>query len=134
MSRGTFYSHNKVGETMSFKTDSPNTTSFDPRVSFGYGSDRVSWDLGNGSGYTAGNDISHIYPDSSIKTVTLRTNRLERLEAIDAEQENIVGNLDLSGWVNLSNGPDLNNYNQFGVNPQLTGITNPISNQLITHY
>jgi hypothetical protein len=138
MSRGVFRSHNKVGETMTFQTNASSATTFDPRVSFGYGSDRVSWDVGDGSGYQAGNSLSYVYSDTgTTKTVTLRTNRLLRLEAMDAEARNIVGNLDLSGWVNLSNGPTVNNYNQFGVNPQMTGITNPnsaVNGKIITHY
>jgi hypothetical protein len=139
MSRGTFYSHNKVGETMSFKTNASSTTTFDPRVEFTTGSDRVSWDMGDGSEYQAGNSITYVYSDTgSTKTVTLRTNKLRRLRAIDGEQENIVGNLDLSGWVNLENASsDVNNYNQFGQNTQMTGITNPnsaVNGKILTHY
>ena len=138
MSRGVFRSHNKVGETMTFQTNASSATTFDPRVSFGYGSDRVSWDVGDGSGYQVGNSLSYVYSDTgATKTVTLRTNRLLRLEAMDAEGRNIVGNLDLSGWVNLADGPTVNNYNQFGQNPQMTGITNPnsaVNGKIITHY
>ncbi len=59
MSRGVFRSHNKVGETMTFQTNASSATTFDPRVSFGYGSDRVSWDMGDGSGYQADNTLSY---------------------------------------------------------------------------
>ncbi len=103
MSRGTFRSHNKVGETMSFQTNSPNSTTFDPAVTFLSGSDRVSWDLGEGSGYTAGNSISYTYPDTgSTKTVTLRTNKLSNLKQLQSLTDNIIGHLDLSGW-NIGN-------------------------------
>ena len=76
MSRGVFSSHNKVGETMSFQTDTSSTTTFDPTVTFLSGSDRVSWDLGIGNGYIANNSLSYSYPDTgTTKTVTLRTKR-----------------------------------------------------------
>ena len=39
MGRGTFRSQNKVGETMSFQTDSSSTTTFDPTVTFLSGSE-----------------------------------------------------------------------------------------------
>ena len=130
MSRGVFRSHNKVGETMSFQTNASSATTFDPSVTFGYGSDRVSWDMGDGSGYQADNTLSYIYSDTgTTKTVTLRTNRLLRLEGFNAQVDKLVGNLDMSGWVNLGD--------EFRIdsgNPELTGITNPVSSQIITKY
>ena len=128
MSRGIFYSHNKVGETMSFKTNSPNTTTFDPVVGFVSGSARVSWDLGNNSGYTAGNSISYMYPDATTKTVTIRTNLLKNLQEINLKNDNIVGHLNMSGWDNL--GGDF----RVDDNTELTGITHTSSSQVFTQY
>ena len=120
MSKQLFRSHNKVGETMSFKTNSPDTTTFDPVV--GKDSGRVSWDLGNGSGYTAGNSISHIYSGDTgtTKTVTLRTNLLSTLTSLNLNDDNIVGRLDMSGWSNLFQGDQGINVSE---NSSLTGIT-----------
>lgn len=128
MSRIVFRSHNKVGETWSFQTNSPNTTTFDPVVGFVSGSARVSWDLGNNSGYTAGNSISYMYPDATTKTVTIRTNLLRNLQAISLKNDNIVGNLNMSGWDNLGG--------NFRVeeNLELTGITHTPSSQVFTQY
>ena len=131
MSRGVFRSHNKVGETMSFQTNSDNGTTFDPTVSFLSGSavdDTVSWDLGEGSGYTAGNSISYTYPDATTKTVTLRTSKLSNLGSFNSQSDNIVGNLDMSGWSNLRSSFRVNN------NLSLTGITHTTSTQSITNY
>ena len=57
MSKGTFRSHNKVGATLSFQIMSDPSVNFTPEVTKING--RVSWDLDNGSGYTAGNSISY---------------------------------------------------------------------------
>ena len=93
MGRGTFRSQNKVGETFSFQTNSSSATTFDPTVTFLSGSDRVSWDLGIGSGYTADNSLSYNYSDSgTTKTVTLRTNKLNKLKQFQSINNNIVGN------------------------------------------
>jgi len=126
MGDNTFKSHNKVGETMSFQTNSSGT--FDPQVEFLSGGDRVSWDWGEGSGYTVGNSVSHTYLDSTIKTVTLRTNKLRKLEGFNVKVDNIVGHLDMSGWDNLGG--------QFRVddNPSLTGITHTPSSNIFTQY
>ena len=102
MSRGTFRSKNKVGETMSFQTDSSSGTTFDPTVTFLSGSDRVSWDLGDGSGYNAGNSLSYTYPDTgTTKTVTLRTNLISRIISFESPLDNLISNLDMSGWDGL---------------------------------
>ena len=104
MGRGTFRSQNKVGETMSFQTDSSSGTTFDPVVTFLSGSDTVSWDLGEGGGYVADNSLSYTYADTgTTKTVTLRTNKLSNLKQFQSDSDNIVGNLDMSGWDNLGN-------------------------------
>jgi len=129
MGRGTFRSQNKVGETFSFQTDSSSGTTFDPTVTFLSGSDRASWDLGDGSGYVADSSLSYTYPDTgTTKTVTLRTNKLSNLKEFQAVGDNIVGQLDMSGWDNLG-----------GIfyiwdNPLLTGITHTESTQPFSAY
>ena len=128
MSRGVFSSHNKVGETMSFQTNSSSATTFDPLVIFLSGNDRVSWDVG-GSGYIAGNSLSYTYPDTGItKTVTLRTNKLNKLKTLQSVTDNLVGQLDLSGWVNLGGAFTIHS------NPNLTGVTHSNSTQVFTSY
>ena len=129
MGRGTFRSQNKVGETMSFQTNSSSGTTFDPTVTFLSGSDRVSWDLGEGGGYDAGNSLSYTYPDTgTTKTVTLRTNKLSNLKQFQSFSDNIVGNLDMSGWDNLGG--------QFLIysNPLLTSITHTASTETFGQY
>lgn len=123
MSKQIFRSHNKVGETMSLKTNSSGTTTFDPTV--GKYSGRVSWDLGVGSGFTAGNNISYTYPDSTTKIVTIRTNLLSTLTSLNLQDDNIVGQLDMSGWDNLFDGV-LDGLN-VADNIELTGITHTYS-------
>lgn len=129
MTRGTFRSHNKVGETMSFQTNSDSGTTFDPIVVFATPiGDRVSWDLGEGSGYTATNSLSYTYSDTgSTKTVTIRTNKLSDLGEFYGNSDNIIGNINMSGWGLKS---------QFLVqdNPDLTGITHTYSNGIFSAY
>jgi len=129
MGRGTFRSQNKVGETMSFQTDSSSTTTFDPTVTFLSGSDRVSWDLGIGNGYIANNSLSYSYPDTgTTKTVTLRTNKLSNLYGGTFNSDNIVGNLNMTGWDNLGGNFLVNS------NPLLIGITHTVSTQTFSNY
>jgi len=119
MSKGVFRSHSKVGETMSIQLLPDPITPFDPTVSKING--RVSWDLDVGSGYTAGNSISYMFPSASARTVTLRTNLLSTLTSINLFEDNVVGNVNLSGWSNLfkGGGQTLN----LSGNALLTGIT-----------
>jgi len=134
MSRGQFRSRNRVGETMSFQTNSSSGTTFSPSVTFLSGSDRVSWDLGIGNGYIAktfgypDNNLSYTYPDGTTKTVVLRTNKLSNLNQFESPVDNLVGNLDLSRWDNLG---DVFRVNQ---NPSLTSITHTPSTQVFSKY
>lgn len=129
MGRGTFRSQNKVGETMSFQTNSDSGTTFDPTVTFLSGSDRVSWDLGIGNGYIADNTLVYTYPDTgTTKTVTLRTNKLSDLKQFQGEGDNIVGNLDMSGWDNLGGTFYIQS------NSALTSITHPTSTETFNNY
>ena len=129
MGRGTFRSQNKVGETMSFQTNSSSGSTFDPTVTFLSGSDRVSWDLGEGGGYVADSSLSYTYPDTgTTKTVTLRTNKLSNLKQFQSPIDSIIGNLDMSGWSNL--GGDF----QIQTNPALTGITHTSSTEVFSQY
>ena len=129
MGRGTFRSQNKVGETFSFQTNSSSGTTFDPTVTFLSGSDRVSWGLGDGSGYVADSSLSYTYPDTgTTKTVTLRTNKLSSLNTFSSNFDNIIGNLDMSGWDNL--GGVFQAYS----NPLLTSITHAASTETFSNY
>ena len=102
MSKGLFRSHNKVGETLSFQIMSDPSVNFTPEVTKING--RVSWDLDNGNGYTAGDSISYNYPGpQTLKNITLRTNLLSTLNSIDFSNDNIMGHLDLSGLSDLFN-------------------------------
>ena len=122
MSKGIFRSHNKVGETMSFQISTSNIPPlFTPTVTKTDGG-RVSWDLDNSLGYSAGNSVSYTYPGPvSTKNITLRTNLLSTLNSINLDGDNVIGHLDLSGWSGLfKNVPktlDLSN------NTGLTGVT-----------
>jgi len=122
MSRGQFRSRNRVGETMSFQTNSSST--LNPTVFFLPGlSDRVSWDLGEGGEggrYVADNSLSYTYPDGTTKTVVLRTNKLSNLNYFSSVSDNLVGNLDMSGWDNLG-------YFRVTYSPLLTSITHTTS-------
>lgn len=129
MSRGQFRSRNTVGETFSFQTNCSSGTTFDPSLTFLSGTDRVHWDFGDGSPYLGGNSVSKNYVDSgTTKTVTVNTNRLSKLNSLNLFNDNIVGHLDLSGWVNFGSSF------YAGLNNGLTGITNPVSQQSITNY
>jgi hypothetical protein len=130
MGRGTFRSQNKVGETFSFQTDSSSGATFDPLVTFLPGlSDRASWDLGEGGGYVADSSLSYTYPDTgTTKTVTLRTNKLSNLKQFQSDSDNIVGNLDMSGWDNLGG------FFYIYSNPLLTGITHTTSTEVFSSY
>ena len=130
MSKEVFRSHNKVGETMSFQTNITSGSTFDPKSSVinHLNNGRVSWDLGDGNGYIATNsDLSHIFSGDTgtTKTITLRTTKLSHLTQFYADNDNLVGHLDMSGWDNLAYGiaPGLDVQD----NPGLTAITNTYS-------
>jgi len=112
MSKGVFRSHNKVGETLSFQIMADSAISFTPKVYKSIG--RVSWDVGLGAGYIAGNILVYSYPLSASgtqKTVTVRTNLLSTLNSISFEELNILGHLDLRGLSNLGDVAVFNNPN-----------------------
>jgi len=129
MSKGIFRSHNKVGETMSFQTNISSGSTFDPqsRVINYLADGRVSWDLEDGNGYIATNNLSHIFngDTGTTKTITLRTTKLSHLTHFYADNDNLVGHLDMTGWDNLAysvgTGLDVQD------NLELTAITNTYS-------
>ena len=129
MSKGLFRSHNKVGQTWSFQTSVTSGSTFDPLVGFSSGSDRVSWDLGIGGGYVAGNSLSYTYSGDTgtTKTITLRTNRLSKLTSFRANEDDVSGHVDFTGWDHMS-------YLQLHDNPSMTGITNTPSVNTISNY
>ena len=119
-------SHNKVGETMSFQTNISSSSTFDPSTSTISGG-RVSWQLGDATGFTATNSLFHIFSGDTgtTKTITLRTNRLSNLKNFGAYSDNIIGQLDMTGWDNLAESVGTG----FGVgeNPELTSVINTYS-------
>ncbi len=100
MSRGIFRGNNSVTyETWSFETESPNSETFDPSLILS-DSDRVTWLVGDGV-LRAGNSLSYTFPDSTRKTVTIRTNSLDNLTNVQMYNDRIVGHLDFSPLKNL---------------------------------
>ena len=95
--RGFFSANNKVGQEFVFKTNSSSGTTFDPVVQMS-GAKRASWDLGEGGSYFAGNSVSYTYPNSSLKTVKLRTNRLTDVTSLNMPDDGIFGALNLTGF------------------------------------
>ena len=83
MSRAIFSANNKVGQVFSFQTNVTSGSTFDPTVTFLSGSDRVSWDLGNGK-LIAGNSLSYTFTGDTVttKTIKLKTNRVSKLNTI----------------------------------------------------
>lgn len=126
MNRQQFNSRNNIGEFITFKTNSPSGTTFDPVITF-LGAKRVHWDLGIGTSYLAGNSISYTYPDNSTKTVKMYVDRLKNVISFSLSNDNIVGQLVLTGTT-LGGVIALDN------NPLLTGITHSYSNSLINAY
>ncbi len=121
--RGIFSANNKVGQEFIIETNSSSGTTFDPVVQMN-GSKRASWDLGEGGSYFAGNSVSYTYPNSSTKTIKLRTNRLTDVVSLNMQDDNIVGVLNLSAFTNCGA------FN-FNTNAGLTGLTIPPSNTTI---
>jgi len=123
-----FFSSNNSFETMQFQTNASSATTFDPSVSFPTGSKRVSWNLGDGSGYQATNSLSYVYTDSGdTKTVSLKSNNLKDISQFSAPSDNIVGNINMSGLDGLQN-IFLNS------NPELTGVSHTYNSNNIVNY
>ena len=121
--RGFFSANNKVGQEFVFKTNSSSGTTFDPVVQMS-GSKRASWDLDEGGSYFAGNSISYTYPNSSTKTIKLRTNRLTDITSINMQDDGVVGALNLTGFTNCESFT-------FSLNSNLTGVTLPTTSKLV---
>lgn len=121
--RGFFSANNKVGQEFTFKTNSSSGTTFDPVIQMS-GSKRASWNLGEGDSYFAGNSVSYTYPNSSTKTIKLRTNRLTDTTSINMQDDSISGYLDLSELKNCLSF-------RFQFNSDLTGVTMPITTSLV---
>ena len=128
MSRGVFNSQNKVGEVLYFKTTSDSGSTFNPLVAFTSGSDRVSWDIGLNTGYTAANTISIVYSDAgTVKNCEIRTNRLSRLSQLNFFEDDIYGELDLTNFYELTS------FSAQGC-PQLSAVTHSYSPTNLTSY
>ena len=129
MSRVFFNATNNKVDEWSFQTTSSSATTFDPLVTWISGSNRVSWDVGDGSGYQATNSLSYSYSDSgSLKTVIVRVSDINRLSTFQGNADNITGEIDFSTWNNLGGAFTVNN------NPALTGITHTYSPEIFTTY
>ena len=129
MSRAIFSANNKVGQVFSFQTNVTSGSTFDPTITFVSGSDRVSWDLGNGK-LVAGNSLSYTFTGDTgtTKTIKLKTNRLSKLKRFQSDNDGIIDNLNLTKWVNLGGIFDVSS------NPNLTGVTHTASTQIFTQY
>lgn len=121
--RGIFSANNKIGQEFIFKTNSSSGTTFDPVIQMS-GLKRASWDFGVGGSYFAGNSVSYTYPNSSLKTIKLRTNRLNDIISLNMQDDNIVGALNLSAFTNCGSFT-------FSSNSNLTGATLPNTNILV---
>jgi hypothetical protein len=122
--RGFFSANNKVGQEFIIETNSSSGTTFDPVVQMS-GSKRASWDLGEGGSYFAGNSVSYTYPNSSLKTVKLRTNRLTDVTTLNMPDDGIFGALNLTGFTSCLGF-------LFNANTNLTGVTLPTTNLLVS--
>lgn len=121
--RGFFSANNKVGQELVFKTNSSSGITFDPVVQMS-GSKRASWNLGEGGSYFAGNSVSYTYPNSSTKTIKLRTNRLVDVTSLNMTDDGVVGALNLTGFTSCLDF-------SFNTNANLTGVILPITNLLV---
>ena len=128
MSRSFYNIQNKVGQSFSFQK-SGSTPSFDPSITITGGTKRVSYNFGNGT-QTAGNSITYTgyTSDTGLRTITVKTNRLKDITALNLFDDQLYGNLNISGLTSLGGGFGVN------LNPGLTGITNPISYNNFTFY
>ena len=127
MNRNQFNSNNKVGQTLTFQK-SGSTALFTPSVTIG-GGKRVSYNFGNGV-QTAGNSISYngFSSDPSVRTITIKTNKIKDITALIFFDDKIYGNLNLTGLTSLGG------LFSVALNNKLTGITNPISSSVFTNY
>jgi hypothetical protein len=127
MNRQQFNSNNKVGQTFTFQK-SGSTASFTPSITIG-GSKRVSYNFGDGI-QTAGNSVTYLgfSSDTSIRTITVKTNKIKDITALNFFNDNVYGNLNLTGLTSLGG------VFSVALNSKLTGITNPISSSVFTNY
>ena len=127
MNRQQFNSNNKVGQTFTFQK-SGSTASFTPSITIG-GSKRVSYNFGDGT-QTAGNSVTYLgfSSDTSIRTITVKTNKIKDITALNFFNDNVYGNLNLTGLTSLGG------VFSVALNSKLTGITNPISSSVFTNY
>jgi len=121
-----FNINNKRGEFITFQTNSPNSTTFDPTIGMEV-SKRGHWDLGVGGSYLGGNNISYTYPSSATKTVKFYVDKLKNITSVNLQSDNLVGHLNLSGTT-LGGALSLNQ------NPLLTGVTHSYSNSIFVAY
>ena len=124
--RQQFNSRNNIGEFISFQTNSPSGTTFDPIITV-IGNKRCHWDLGNGESYIAGDSIFYTYPNNDVKNVKCYVDRLKNVVGILLSSDNLIGHLNFTGTT-LGG--------LFGVdnNPEVTGITFSYSNSNINAF
>jgi hypothetical protein len=133
MSRIQFNSNNKVGQTITLRTNSYSGLTGIPGPNFGpdiiiTSGKRVHWDLGEGGNYVATNNLNYTFNDTgNTKTVQLRTNRLSDITRFSCSQCSIVGEFDIRG-ISLEG-----NFVVSG-NPALTAVTHSYSDSIITVY
>jgi hypothetical protein len=117
-----------TGEKILQFTTNASTDAFDPI--FTVSSGILNWNLGDASNNVNSNNFSHTYISGGNKTVQVFTGTTDGsadITAINMDQDNLIGTLDISSLNNL------NNFN-VGYNTNLTQILNPVSSQVFTFY
>jgi hypothetical protein len=124
MSRQQFTNRNNINSVLTFQK-SGATASFDPQITFGSGSRRVSWKLYNGSSITqtAGNSIVYtgFTSDTGIRTIEMKGNSFTNISVLRLDDDSLFGHMDLSPLKKFIDGSGI----FLGTNPTLTGVTNP---------
>jgi hypothetical protein len=131
MNKQHFNLRNNIGKVITFQK-SGSTNSFDPTITFSYGTRRVSWRLNNGTDTTqvAGNNIVYtgFTSDVGVRTIEMRGNSFKNIDTFNLSNDNLYGSLDLTKIEDLGGQFLLVN------NPNLTGITHsPSSNNFTTY-
>ena len=111
---------------LTFQTNSPNSTTFDPVWVMVSGD--LKWDLGDTTIFI-GNTVSHTYADGTTKTIKVFANTTTGaigVQQITMNADYIIGSLDFSEFVNLGGIVNV------GVNALLTSLILPTSSQIFT--
>lgn len=120
------YRYSGEDPVMTFQTDRSGT--FSPSFTIDVGV--LQWDYGDGSPLEITNSPSHLYADSSVKTVKVYANTVtvgSVISAVDFNSQNIIGTLDFS-WHTI------NGTYMFNANSGLTGLVFTTSGNTSTNF